>query len=181
VISLSVSAVFSLICAQVILSLFPPKPTFICEECNHILTEISEDFLRDRFTGPQQVAQQLNSTRFEGWNCSQCYPNQPSQFHLRRYILNKHRFRECPTCQEFTAIITNNITLTPATYTHSGVRQITYECQSCNYRTDEQRKIPRKTRSSSTMSSSSSGGSSSRGGGSFGGGRSGGGGAGGSF
>lgn len=175
VISLSVSAVFSLICAQVILSLFPPKPTFICEQCNTNLTELSKDFLRDRFTRPQQVAQQLNSTRFEGWNCSQCYPNQPSQFHLRRYILNRHRFRECPTCQEFTAAITDRITLRRATYARSGLQQITYQCQSCNYREDEQRRIPRKTRSSSSRSGRSSSGSRS------GGGRSGGGGAGGSF
>ena len=187
-ISLIVSGLFSLICAQVILSLFPRKTTFSCERCQQIMTGLSEDILSDRLTKPQQVAQQLGSTRFEGWHCSQCYSKHPHQFNLRRYILNKHRFNECPTCQEFTVIITNNITLTPATYSHSGLRQITYECQSCNYRKDEQRKIPRKTRSSSSVSSSSSGGSSrssggrsSSGGGSFGGGRSGGGGAGGSF
>ncbi|MGL5193033.1 MAG: TPM domain-containing protein, partial [Chroococcales cyanobacterium] len=67
-ISLIVSGVFSLICAQVILSLFPLKITFTCEECSSIMTGVSEDILSDRLTKPQQVAKQLGSTRFEGWH-----------------------------------------------------------------------------------------------------------------
>lgn len=184
-ISLIVSGIFSLLSAQVILSRFDPKLTFECYKCQNTLTKVPEDILSQHFTQPQQVAKQLGSTRFEGWHCTQCYPSNLSPFHLRRYILNHGLYSECPTCQEFTVILTDRITLQSATYSHSGLRQITYQCQSCNYRKDKQEIIPQLTDTSSSNSSSSSSSSGSSGssssGGSFGGGSSGGGGAGGDF
>ena len=79
------------------------------------------------------------------------------------------------TCEKCGAHLKKNIksvVLTKATYSHSGLKEVTYECQYCHDKYSKQFVIPKLERSSSSSSSSSSRSS----GGSFGGGRSGGGG-----
>ncbi|WP_261234763.1 TPM domain-containing protein [Laspinema olomoucense] len=177
-----VSIAVSYIVSPWIIARFRAKLPVKCQKCQTPLIKLNPDILCDRFTPPQQVAQQLGSTRFEGWHCSQCYPDDSSNFHLRRYLLNQHRFSECPHCQEFTMIVVEQKTLQQATYETEGILQLFYECQSCNYREDNQQKIPRLTHNtSSSYGGGYSGGSSGGGGGDFGGGSSGGGGAGGDF
>ncbi|MCT7986099.1 TPM domain-containing protein [Laspinema sp. A4] len=184
-----VSMVVSYIVSRGIIALLRVKLPVKCQKCEIPLTKLKRDILCDRFTPPQQVAQRLGSTRFEGWHCSHCYPNDSSSFHLRRYLLNQHRFSECPHCQEFTMIVVEQNTLQQATYQQGGILQIIYECQSCNYREDNEQKTPRLTRHSSSGYGGSygggggsfGGGGGGGGGGGFGGGSSGGGGAGGNF
>ncbi|MCT7958473.1 TPM domain-containing protein [Laspinema palackyanum] len=181
-----VSSLITYVVSPWIIALFRFNLPVKCQKCETPLIKLNQNILCDRFTPPQQVAQRLGSTRFEGWHCSQCYPDDSSTFHLRRYLLNQHRFSECPHCQEFTMIVVEQKTLQRATYEKGGILQIIYECQSCNYREDTQQKIPRLTNDSSSGYGGSYGGGGSfggggGGGGGFGGGSSGGGGAGGDF
>ncbi len=178
-----VSILVSYIVSRGIISLIRCKLPVKCQKCETPLIKLNRNILSDRFTPPQQVAHRLGSTRFEGWHCCQCYPNDSSSFHLRRYVVNQHRFSECPDCQEFTMIVVEQKTLKKATYQTEGIIQMIYECQSCNYREDKEQEIPRLTRHRSRGYGGGgfSGGSSGGGGGGFGGGSSGGGGAGGSF
>ncbi|WP_261250388.1 TPM domain-containing protein [Laspinema olomoucense] len=182
---LLISSLVTYVVSPGIIALFRAKLPVKCQKCQTPLIKLNRDILCDRFTPPQQVAQRLGSTRFEGWHCSQCYPDDSSNFHLRRYLLNQHRFSECPHCQEFTMIVVEEKILEPATYEKQGILQLIYECQSCNYREDNEQKIPRLTHNtSSSYGGGYSGGSSGGGGGGgggFGGGSSGGGGAGGDF
>ncbi|MGL5193352.1 MAG: hypothetical protein ACRC8Y_07080, partial [Chroococcales cyanobacterium] len=162
-----------------------------CQKCENPLIQLNPTHLSDRFTPPQQVAKRLGSTRFEGWHCPHCYPDDSSSFHLRRYLLNPNRFSECPHCHEFTMILVEQKTLRKATYERGGIRQMVYECQSCHHREDTQQKLPRLTSDSSSSYGGGYGGNyggggggyggGGGGGGGFGGGSSGGGGAGGDF
>jgi uncharacterized protein len=184
-----VSLLFTYIVSPRILALFQSKIPGKCQKCETPLIQLNPTHLSDRFNPPQQIAQRLGSTRFEGWHCPHCYPDDSSSFHLRRYLLNPDRFSECPHCQEFTMIVVEQKTLRKATYEQGGIRQIVYECQCCNYREDNQKKIPRLTHDSSSSYGGGYGGNygggggfgGGSGGGGFGGGSSGGGGAGGDF
>jgi uncharacterized protein len=83
--------------------------------------------------------------------------------------------RRCPKCKKFT-LKTTYRTLLAATYSTPGSQLVIRECRNCGFREEKTKKIPRKSRTTSTWGGSSGG---SSGGGGFGGGRSGGGGAGG--
>ncbi len=85
--------------------------------------------------------------------------------------------RKCPKCKKF-KLKTTYKTLVAATYTTSGTQLITRNCSNCGFHDEKTKKIPIKSRTTSTWGGGSSGGGSSGGGG-FGGGSSGGGGAGG--
>lgn len=96
---------------------------------------------------------------------------------------NYDDYSTCSKCGAFTLKKTHSVTLSQATYSHSGEKEETYECQNCGYSFTKKVVIPMKVSYSSSGSGSSSSGrsysshSSSRSsGGSFGGGRSGGGG-----
>ncbi|AFY81780.1 TPM domain-containing protein [Oscillatoria acuminata] len=178
------SSLVSYVISPRLIAAFWAKLPVKCQKCQTPLIKLNSESLSDRFTPPQQVAQRLGSTRFEGWHCPHCYPDDSSRFHLRRYLLNPNRFSECPHCHEFTMILVEEKTLRKATYERGGIRQIVYECQCCNYREDNQKKIPRLTRDSSSSYGGGYGGTyggGGGGGGGFGGGSSGGGGAGGDF
>ncbi len=185
-----VSSLVSYVISPWIIAQFLAKVLVNCRKCQTPLLQINPESLSDRFNPPQQVAQRLGSTRFEGWHCSHCYPDDSSPFHLRRYLLNQERFSECPHCQEFTMIVIEQQTLKKATYERGGILQIVYECQSCHHREDTQKKIPRLTHDRSSSYNGGYGGDYGGGGGGFsggggsggfGGGSSGGGGAGGDF
>ena len=81
---------------------------------------------------------------------------------------------KCPGCKYKTYYLEYNITITPATYSSSGLGEKKYSCENCNYSRVSTYTIPRLQKSSSSSSSGSSGGS-------WGGGSSGGGGAGSSW
>lgn len=96
---------------------------------------------------------------------------------------NYDDYSTCSKCGAFTLKKTHSVTLSQATYSHSGEREDAYECQNCGYSFTKKVVIPMKVSYSSSGSGSSSSSrsysshSSSRSsGGSFGGGRSGGGG-----
>ncbi|MBK8879409.1 MAG: TPM domain-containing protein [Haliscomenobacter sp.] len=96
---------------------------------------------------------------------------------ILRYAKPFTRYSRCPNCKFVTYYQSETTTIRSATYSHSGLKELTYCCKNCNYTHTKSIVIPKLTASSS----SSSGGFRSGGGGSsssWGGGRSGGGGAG---
>lgn len=93
-------------------------------------------------------------------------------------------FKKCPNCGKRKAHAVQFNTITKATYSHSGEKEITYRCKHCGHIFTQREIIPRLQHSSSGGGYSSSGGgwsSSGGGGGSWGGGSTSGGGAGGKW
>jgi len=87
-------------------------------------------------------------------------------------------YNACPSCSYKTYKQTKSKTITRATTSRSGKRELTFTCKACHYQKKEIKVIPRKSSSSGGGSFSGGGGG---GGSSFGGGSSGGGGAGASW
>ena len=97
------------------------------------------------------------------------------------YVLREHGSRyssveHCKACGAFAAKKIKETTTVSPTYSSSGIKEITYECQYCHVKRVATQSIPRLTRSTSSGYHSSGHHSSGRSSGSFGGGRSGGGG-----
>lgn len=143
--------------------------------------------LLPHFSQPEQVAQNIGSIKFEGWECPRCHPHLTTGLgmHIRAYVANSDRFSNCPTCQELTVKRTQKV-LKHATQYQEGRRLITYICHCCSYHQETEETIARLPPPPPPSTNSGGGGysggsSSSGGGGSFGGGSSGGGGAGGSY
>lgn len=155
-----------------------------CSKCTQPMKKVSESAFESALSKPEQVARQLGSIKFEGWQCSNCSQTTNQKFHLVTYVSNSSRFRQCPTCQELTVTRTKK-TIRAATQYNTGKRLIIDKCHCCSYHQEKEEIIPRLPPPPPPTSSSSwggySGGGSSSGGGSFGGGSSGGGGAGGSW
>ncbi len=162
------------------------KPIIQCDRCETPLGLLPENILNQELFDTQKSAQKLGSKQFEGWHCPHCYPDNLSKFHLREYMLNNSRFSECPYCQELTVVRKEEIIKQPS-YSDTGIRQITYRCQCCDYLQEKQEIIPRLVRTYTSSNSNDDSGSGGGfggggfGGGGFGGGDSGGGGAGGDF
>lgn len=157
-----------------------------CDRCQQPLERLDSTSMLPLLTQPEQVAQNLGSISFEGWQCSNCRPHLLDLgIHIRAYVSGSTCTSECPTCQELTVTKTSKI-LRHATQYSEGKRLITYDCHCCSYHKVIQERIPKlpplPPPPPPPSSSSSSGGSSGCSGGSdFGGGSSGGGGSGGSW
>ena len=172
---------------------------FHCSHCQQPLEKLDFSKVSSYLTKPQQVASQIGSVDFEGWQCPNCR-QQPSAegIHIRAYIVDSDDFYECPNCQELTVKRTRETVKQPTNYS-SGKRLIIDKCHLCDYRQEKEETIPRlppppppSSRSSSSSWSSGGGfggggfggggfGGGGSSGGGFGGGSSGGGGAGGSW
>jgi uncharacterized protein len=167
-----------------------------CQQCRNPMQKLDSTAIQPYLSKPEQVAQQLGSITFEGWQCSHCLPQlTETKIHIRTYILNSNRYTTCPTCQELTGERTHEI-LQHATEYSEGVRRTYEHCHCCGYESVQEELIPRIVRSNTISSSSSSSSSwssdsssssswgsssSSSSGSDFGGGSSGGGGSGGSW
>lgn len=97
---------------------------------------------------------------------------------ILRYAKPFTRYSRCPNCKYVTYYQSETTTIRSATYSHSGLKELTYRCKNCHYVHTKSVVIPKLTASSSSSGGFRSGGGSSRGSSSWGGGRSGGGGAG---
>lgn len=97
---------------------------------------------------------------------------------ILRYAKPFTRYSRCPNCKYVTYYQSETITIRSATYSHSGLKELTYRCKNCHYTHTKSIVIPKLTTSSSSSGGFRSGGGSGGGSSSWGGGRSGGGGAG---
>jgi uncharacterized protein len=164
----------SAVVVSLILKVLAQRKKAICQTCDNRLEKLPNNALTESLNPAQKMARKLKHTRYEGWHCEQCFPDDLSNFHLRRYIFANSE-QECPHCEEFTKNKKSKVLVQP-TYHSTGTRLITYTCQICHHSHERREVIAQLTQSSG--SGGSDGGS---GGGSFGGGSSGGGGAGDSY
>jgi uncharacterized protein len=159
-----------------------------CANCRQPMEKLDSESVLPHLSQPEQVAQKIGSVNFEGWRCPKCQPNLTGRgIHIRAYVLNRYRFKTCPTCKELTVERTSKI-LEPATQDKEGKGLVTEKCQCCSYVDEKVEVLSRKYSADSSSgdsegSSWDSDGGSRWGGdsGSFGGGDSGGGGDGGSW
>ena len=127
-----------------------------CQQCRNQMEKLDPTALQPYLSQPEQVAQQLGSVKYKGWQCSHCRPQLTGTgLHIRANILNSYKYTTCPTCQELTAERTQQV-LQHATEYSEGRRQIHYHCHCCGYDSLQEETIPRIVRSTTTSSSSSS-------------------------
>lgn len=158
-----------------------------CADCKQPMEKLDATALLPHLSQPEQIAQEIGSVKFEGWQCPNCHQQLTGLgIHIRACVKYSTQFSNCPICQELTVKRTQKV-LRHATQYSEGKRQIIKDCQCCSYHHESEETIPRlppppppPPPSSSSGGGFSSGGGS-FGGGSFGGGSSGGGGAGGSW
>jgi uncharacterized protein len=158
-----------------------------CASCQQPMKRLDYSSIQSHLSRPEQVAHQIGSVNFVGWQCPSCHSHLAKPgIHIRAHTSASQDFSDCPTCHELTVQRSSRV-IESATQYSEGRRLITYTCQCCPYHKEIDETIPRLPPPpppssggwSSGSSSSFSGGGSS--GGSFGGGSSGGGGAGGSW
>lgn len=119
----------------------------------------------------------IGALKFEAYRCTNGHT-----IVLKEKGQDYSKFSTCDFCGAFTLKKTYTVTLKEATYSHSGEKEETYECQNCGHTFSKKVVIPMKVSYTSSSGGSSSGrsysshSSSHSSGGSFGGGRSGGGG-----
>jgi uncharacterized protein len=162
-----------------------------CANCRQPMEKLDSESVLPHLSQTEQVAQKIRSLSFEGWRCPTCQPKLTGQgIHIRAYVLDRYRFRTCPTCQELTVERTPQL-LELATKDKEGERLVTEKCHCCSYVNEMVEVIPRKDSDDSSSGDGGNeswdswdgggGGSWGGDGGSFGGGDSGGGGDGGSW
>ena len=143
-----------------------------CPECGEPINQTKVFMLPEK----HRVEERIGALRFTPYRCVNGHT----------YVVKERggmasTFATCEKCGAFAAKKTKETVLRDADYSHSGEKEVTYECQCCDSIYTAAVIIPMLVRVSHSSSSSSSGrsyssGSSRSSGGSFGGGRSGGGG-----
>jgi uncharacterized protein len=117
---------------------------FVCQTCQADLLPVAQEQVEDGLTQPQTVAQQLGSTSFQGLNCPNCTPIL-SHFHLRGYRLVENKFEDCPNCQELTVTCSTEVLVHPSRRS-TGLQEMTFQCQACDYSKTISVTIPSKSR-----------------------------------
>ena len=131
----------------------------------------------DHLLAGQLAEQEVDSAQWDVWATEDL-----AHVKVLRYETKYTPYRKCPVCRYVTYKKTKSRTLKPATYSQSGLREVTKRCAACDYTLVSTEVIPQRSESSSSGGGSyggGGGGSSYSGGG--GGGSSGGGGAGASW
>ncbi len=125
-----------------------------CKQCHNQMEKLDQTALQLYLSQPQQVAQQIGSVKYEGWQCSHCRPQLTGTgIHLRAYIKNFLVYKTCPTCREPTVVGTHQV-LEQATQFSKGRMQIHYHCHCCSYESMKEIRTPRIPSTNSYSSSS---------------------------
>ncbi|MFE1745093.1 TPM domain-containing protein [Coleofasciculus sp. H7-2] len=102
-----------------------------CAHCQQPMQKLDPALVLPHLTQAEQVAQNLGSVQFEGWQCPKCHPHLAGiGIHIRAYVPVINRFSTCRTCQELTVERTDRILQSPTIYSE-GIRQITQKCHCC--------------------------------------------------
>ena len=140
-----------------------------CKSCGKPTVLLGED-TEDPYLNKSQVFEEkLKSVDYDVWKCESCKATQVYQ-----YLNSATEFELCHACSTIALTILSTHTVSSASTTSQGLREIKKGCKFCGHQEVERVIIPVISSSSSSDSSGSS--SSSSSGGSFGGGDSGGGG-----
>lgn len=135
----------------------------MCPECHQPMTDGDEVQLNEKDTAEKAY----NVWKYTSLRCPAGHA-----YVIKEKGKDYSDYYDCEKCGAHLKNSIRSTVLTNATYSHSGLKEIEYECKFCHNKTVEKLIIPKLERSSSSSSSGSSRSS----GGSFGGGRSGGGG-----
>lgn len=128
-----------------------------CASCSNLLKQFDSAVVFAHLTKPEQIANKLGSVQFIGWQCPKCKPHLTgSGIHIRAYIVNPYKFRECLTCQELTVECTTIETLIAPTIEKEGKRRISFRCHCCSYLEEIEQPLSRLYPSKRRHSSSSS-------------------------
>ncbi|MBD1840107.1 TPM domain-containing protein [Coleofasciculus sp. FACHB-64] len=102
-----------------------------CAHCQQPMQKLDPVLVLPHLTPAEQVAQNLGSVEFEGWQCPKCHPHLTGMgIHIRAYVATINKFSNCPICQELTVERTDRILQSPTIYSE-GIRQITHKCHCC--------------------------------------------------
>ncbi|MCT7993604.1 TPM domain-containing protein [Laspinema olomoucense] len=101
-----------------------------CLVCRYPLNSIQGYPLQSLLTPAETTAQTLDSVKFIGWQCTNCYPQSGNhQVHIRGYIQNSG-ILECTICQELTVTRTEQVIQQPTIYS-TGSQEIRDRCHCC--------------------------------------------------
>lgn len=145
--------------------LIAESPVMLCPECQEPMTE-GEDVPLSEIETAEKAH---NVWKFTSLRCPAGHA-----YVIKERGKDYDSYSDCEKCGAHLKECIHSMVLTKATYSHSGLEEVVYECAFCHNQTSKKVVIPRLERESSSGGGSSS--SRSSGGGSFGGGRSGGGG-----
>ncbi len=113
-----------------------------CSHCKTKLKKLDLSQLSPHLTQAQQVASEIGSVQFEGWQCPNCSQDSGEQkIHIFTQTLDSDRFYKCPNCHEPTVERTKNIVKLPQGNT-PGERLIIHECHFCDYRQEKKETFP---------------------------------------
>lgn len=146
-----------------------------CPTCKVLMKMVPEEEDDVHLDEGQQTEERLGSIDYQFYTCGSC-----DFTHLIPVRAWFSGYSSCMACH-YRAARCTSVTIEHATYSSTGLEELTTHCSHCNHSHVRTRTIPRKTQSSSSSSGSSFGGGGGGGGSSFGGGSSGGGGAGSSW
>ncbi|MCB9264189.1 MAG: TPM domain-containing protein [Lewinellaceae bacterium] len=144
-----------------------PRYSKVNGKLMHKLDEQADDAFLEQ---GQVTEEEIGSVDYDVW-----VTDDHDDVLILRYAKRWTKYEKCPKCSYVTYHKQHSRVLRPATYNHSGKREITFACKNCNYTDTRIEIIPQKVRSSG---GGGGGGFSGGGGSSWGGGSSGGGGAG---
>ncbi|HPI39917.1 MAG TPA: TPM domain-containing protein [Pseudobdellovibrionaceae bacterium] len=147
-----------------------------CPECQIPMGLLSEQKEDAKLHAQEIKEENLGGVDYDVWTCERCH--RVEKFRVPVLFTD---FQTCPSCRGVGVKFNSREVLMRPTRLNSGLAQLNYQCELCNYSFFKQEVLPRISQSH-TLSSGGLGSSGSRsGGGGFGGGRSGGGGGGSSW
>jgi uncharacterized protein len=140
-----------------------------CKNCGKPAIRLSEDTEDAYLKKSQTFEEELKTADYDVWKCEGCGATQ-----IYKYRNKQTKYKECPSCATLAYTTLSSTTVSAATTTSEGMKEIRKACKFCGHQDITSVVIPMISSSSSSDSGSSS---SSDSGGSYGGGDSGGGGA----
>lgn len=131
-----------------------------CKMCGQAMQRLNE-IEDDQFLGPsERMEEKLGSMNYHVWRCTAC--QNVDKIVKSRWFTS---YKNCPACKAKT-LKCESRELSAASYTSTGVGEITEDCQACGHHDTKRHVIAVRVRTSTI--SFSSGGGSSRGGGASG-------------
>ncbi len=140
-----------------------------CSKCSSPMKKLQKPEKDLYLTAGQKAEKRLGSVDYDVNRCSKC-----SHIHIKKHT-KYSRFQSCPECG-FATVDKKETTQSPATYSSTGVAEVTRSCRHCSYYNQDFTILPILIMSSSdsySSNDSNSSGSSDSGGSSTGGGSSG--------
>ncbi|HEU0016006.1 MAG TPA: TPM domain-containing protein [Longimicrobium sp.] len=142
-----------------------------CEHCLNRMERLSETADDVHLDSGRKLEEVMGSVDYDVWSCTTCRKTV-----VKRYPSLLRRREACGSCG-YRTVVRHDQTISPATYSSSGLERVTRDCRHCGWHDEDTIVLPRLQRSESSGSSLSGSSSSSGwsgGGGSSGGGYSGG-------